>query len=208
MNELDLRELVDAQYYCRETQVNLIYRDFCDNYSEDPDTHLLLKIAFMTPKIFFDLMVKQSGLDKEDFFDRIKRAAMLDFSHSTTVDILGLLRNSCTNESRQITESAIDSIGFVVPQAYSALFADHKDILEEARDLGIKQGVINALKAVEGDIPLGVYRRDLLQRKITLSPGFRAEIGSLSTKIPNVDLRLAFANGSQMPVASFVIKPF
>ena len=208
MKELDLPELIDAQYHCREKQVNLIYEDFCDNYSEDPETNRVLNMAFMTPKIFFYLMVKQSGFSNEEFFERIKKAAMLDFSHLIAVDILDLLRNSCIGGRRQITESAIDSIGFVIPHAYSALFVDHKDMLEEAKDVGTKQGIMNVLKAVEGNIPLGFYRKDLLERQITLSPGFRVEIGSLPTKIPNVELRLAYANSSQIPIASFVIKPF
>lgn len=203
--------IIEAQYYCREMQVQGIIEgvERVIEAEQSGPAYLLLRQAMTTPPIFFPTTLRRYGLSAEEFFETIRPAMVSTGRFTRALEILDGLKNACNPENTSLREVSIDFVDTILPEKFQVLYKDRMFELESINAQRLEQAAADTMAAVEGNVPLARYRRDLAEIHFGLKPGFAGtEIALIPTKIPNVDLKCVYPRGQNLPQTSLVVNPF
>ena len=200
--------LIEAQYYCREIQVQKITEGVRE-YKSSPESALLTEAIF-TPPIGFPDMLRFYGLSVDEFFAKI-RSEVVNFGKlARMLHILSDLERACSPDNKNLSEIPIDIVDEVLPVVYKALYIDRMGELREINAQRLDLASTGIMKLLEGTTPLIRYRKDIVQAHFELKPGFTAgtQITEFPTKVPNVNLVCFYPREKNIPQLSLLIEPF
>lgn len=203
---------IEYLYYVRALQVQKIREEATAKLIQPPrnskpykDLYVLLSI----PRILLEAREKRKQLN--EVFDSAREAVTELICQAALRRLLEELEYA-TGEKQEGSHDISFNVRIVVPESLTAAFSLRQEMLDAAISDGITQAMHAMLDLVEKDIPLALWRRDLIPKTINMRPALNGgAILFLETKIPQVYLRLYYerSRGEHgYPDVSLVIMPF
>lgn len=205
--------LRESQYYCRVLQVVAIHKQTEQSLDDELKTPIyseaLGDLLEASPCLVSRLFRGYTNGETELFY-KAGKAIELIVKRNRTLDILSKLTSAAQHRDRT-EEIAIDFNESPASQMFILAFQMHPEILTEAVSVGKNkacEAVLNSLQKPEQSLLR--WRRDLIHLQgLSFSPAvLGGETVSLSTKIPEVDLKYFYPGEECMPTLSLVVKPF
>ncbi len=203
-------EMVDYLHHARELQVAAIKQNTEESLRQEFLTAFVsaksLSLLLLTPPIALPRIIEEMAGSKENFLDLVYPAAVMTTKGHFILGNLERLLTACSIDSKGFKEVLIDKYTYQVFTPLKLAFKSNTDMLMNIVEEGYSKGMTELLEAVQGDIPLIKYRRDMIKARIELSQSIDGgEIGYLKTKIPSVDLKLWYPKDMKLPHLSFVV---
>lgn len=205
-----MTEMIGYRYHARELQITAI-RQQTDHFLQQElqaaaESVEALFFLPSTPPIVLPLVMKNIAGSEEAFLNLVYPAVLANLRRDFVLGTLERLVSACATDSRGFKEVSIDQYARIVPSPFRLALKNNTDILMDLIEESDSQGTTALLEALQGDIPLLRYRRDVVEVRLNLSQSIDGgNIGYLRTKVPSVDLKLWYPREEKLPRLSFTV---
>lgn len=214
MASVEVNEIIDAQYHCRQLQIKKILTETTQKFFSDSknftDEEIALYNLLNSPRYKIEILMQSHPSEIEEIYQKAAISVRSVAEKGHVMDTLDRLVEMSKPDNRQISEVEIEYPNNTLPLVYKAAFYKHEELLASAAMHGRDNAWKTILQVMEGNVPLMRLKYDLAVKKnLPLREGINgAYVASLPTKVANVDLRYFYPKNEQTPRLSFVVLPF
>lgn len=204
-------EMIDYLHHTRELQVTAIRQHTDESLQQElfatAKSAEALSLLLLSPPIVLPRVMENIAGSKEAFFNLVNPTVLVILKGDFVLSALERLLIACSSDSRGFKEVSIDQYTCIVPSPIRLAYKDNTDTLMDVIDESHSQGTTALLEAVQGDIPLARYRKDIVETRLNLSQSIDGgAIGYLKTIIPSVSLKLWYPKEVKLPRLAFTVE--
>jgi hypothetical protein len=163
-------------------------------------------LLLMVYSVFSPTTIAKIAGSENAFFKQVTPTAVLYSKQAFVLESLGQLQRVCASNNIKPIELPVETYS-ASPVYSTGAFRGREGLLARIQKQGREEGVRVLLTVLEGEVPLIRYRRDAAERIGLRELSGGAVICDLGTKVPQVDVRLAYASGKRFPTASLIVNP-